>query len=189
MEPPPEDGARTKLFDREFQFRESHTEAETKKTPDRIPPEKWSYIYLCSVNKSVWVDLTAKSQLTSDGEGFLPLTGVSFSILVTHSSSRKWKFAYRGIRGWRVHLSNETRPKQRSENNRSTRSNRATLLCGGVWDVTGEGSYIRGSVCCETCSVYCTYPTTASSAGHERHRLGGLNCIYVFIAGAHRYKH
>ena len=31
FEPPPEDGARTKLFDREFQFRESHTEAETKK--------------------------------------------------------------------------------------------------------------------------------------------------------------
>ena len=30
-EPPPEDGARTKLFDREFQFRESHTEAETEK--------------------------------------------------------------------------------------------------------------------------------------------------------------
>ena len=31
LEPPPEDGARTKLFDREFEFRESHTEAETKK--------------------------------------------------------------------------------------------------------------------------------------------------------------
>ena len=31
LEPPPEDGARTKLFDREFQCRESHTEAETKK--------------------------------------------------------------------------------------------------------------------------------------------------------------
>ena len=31
FEPPPEDGARTKLFDREFQFRESHTEAERKK--------------------------------------------------------------------------------------------------------------------------------------------------------------
>ena len=30
LEPPPEDGARTNLFDREFQFRESHTEAETK---------------------------------------------------------------------------------------------------------------------------------------------------------------
>ena len=25
LEPPPKDGARTKLFDREFQFRESHT--------------------------------------------------------------------------------------------------------------------------------------------------------------------
>ena len=31
FEPPPEYDARTKLFDREFQFRESHTEAETKK--------------------------------------------------------------------------------------------------------------------------------------------------------------
>ena len=31
FEPPPEDGARTKLFDRKFQFVESHTEAETKK--------------------------------------------------------------------------------------------------------------------------------------------------------------
>ena len=31
FEPPSEDGARTKLFDREFQFRESHTEAETDK--------------------------------------------------------------------------------------------------------------------------------------------------------------
>ena len=30
LEPPPEDGAQTKLFDRECQFRESHTEAETK---------------------------------------------------------------------------------------------------------------------------------------------------------------
>ena len=31
LEPPPEGGARTKLFDREFQFRESHTEAESRK--------------------------------------------------------------------------------------------------------------------------------------------------------------
>ena len=31
FEPAPEDGARTKLIDREFQFRESHTEAETEK--------------------------------------------------------------------------------------------------------------------------------------------------------------
>ena len=47
FEPLHEDGARTKLFDREFQFRESHTEAETEKTPDRSPPKKeWSYIYL-----------------------------------------------------------------------------------------------------------------------------------------------
>ena len=51
LEPPPEDGARTKLVDREFQLRESHTEAETEKTPDRIPPKKndqiYIYIYLC----------------------------------------------------------------------------------------------------------------------------------------------
>ena len=40
LEPPPEDGARTKLFDRELQFRESHTEAETKKTLDRMPEKK-----------------------------------------------------------------------------------------------------------------------------------------------------
>ena len=31
LEPPPEDGARTKLFDREFQFQKSHNEAETIK--------------------------------------------------------------------------------------------------------------------------------------------------------------
>ena len=46
MEPPPEDGARTKLFDRKIQFRESHTEAETEKTPDRIPEEKNDHIYI-----------------------------------------------------------------------------------------------------------------------------------------------
>ena len=45
FEPPPEDGARTKRLDREFQFRESHTEAETKKTPDRIKKQN-EYIYL-----------------------------------------------------------------------------------------------------------------------------------------------
>ena len=45
----PEDGARTKLFDREFQFRESHTEAETDKNswPNAWKKE-WSYIYLCT---------------------------------------------------------------------------------------------------------------------------------------------
>ena len=31
FEPPSEDGAQANLFDREFQFRELHTEAETKK--------------------------------------------------------------------------------------------------------------------------------------------------------------
>ena len=45
FEPPPEDGARTKLFDREFQFRESHTEAETEKTLSRIPRKKNDHIY------------------------------------------------------------------------------------------------------------------------------------------------
>ena len=46
FEPPPEDGARTKLFHREFQFRESHTEAETEKTPDRISRKKNDHIYI-----------------------------------------------------------------------------------------------------------------------------------------------
>ena len=46
LEPPPEDGARTKRFDRKFQFRESHTEAETKKTPDRIKRKKNGRIYI-----------------------------------------------------------------------------------------------------------------------------------------------
>ena len=45
LEPLPEDGARTKLFDRESQFRESHTEAQTKKTPDRIPEKKNNRIF------------------------------------------------------------------------------------------------------------------------------------------------
>ena len=36
LEPTLEDGVRTKRFDREIPVRESHTEAETKKTPDRI---------------------------------------------------------------------------------------------------------------------------------------------------------
>ena len=53
FEPSPEHGARTKLFDQEFQFRESHTEAETRKTPDRIPEKKMIMyevrvcIYIC----------------------------------------------------------------------------------------------------------------------------------------------
>ena len=47
FEPPPEDDARTKLFDRGSQFRESHTEAETEKTPDQIPETKeYFYIYI-----------------------------------------------------------------------------------------------------------------------------------------------
>ena len=32
FEPPPEDGARAELFDREFQSRESHTEAEAEES-------------------------------------------------------------------------------------------------------------------------------------------------------------
>ena len=46
FEPPPEDGARTKLCDREFQFRESHTEAEAEKTLDRIPEKKKDHIHI-----------------------------------------------------------------------------------------------------------------------------------------------
>ena len=45
--PPPEAGARMKLFDQEFKFRESHTVAETKETPDRIPEKKNDSIYIC----------------------------------------------------------------------------------------------------------------------------------------------
>ena len=40
FETPPEAGARTKLFNREFQFRESHTEAETKKKLLTESPKK-----------------------------------------------------------------------------------------------------------------------------------------------------
>ena len=46
FEPPPEPGACTKLFDQEFQFRESHSEAETKKTPDRMPEKKNDLIHI-----------------------------------------------------------------------------------------------------------------------------------------------
>ena len=47
LEPPPEDSARTKLFDREIQFRDSHTEAETKTNSWPNPRKKeWSYIYI-----------------------------------------------------------------------------------------------------------------------------------------------
>ena len=37
FEPPPEAGARTKLFDREFQSRELHTKAETQENSYLIP--------------------------------------------------------------------------------------------------------------------------------------------------------
>ena len=40
FEPPPKDGARTKLSGREFQLRESHTEAETEKNSWPNPPKK-----------------------------------------------------------------------------------------------------------------------------------------------------
>ena len=36
----PEEGARTKLFDQEFQFRESHTDAEMKKTMTESPEKR-----------------------------------------------------------------------------------------------------------------------------------------------------
>ena len=45
FEPPPEDGARTKLFDREFQFRESHTWTETNKTLLTESPKKKMILY------------------------------------------------------------------------------------------------------------------------------------------------
>ena len=54
FEPPPEDGARTKLSGREFQFRESHTEVETKKSSRPNPRKKErSYIYLYIMAKKV----------------------------------------------------------------------------------------------------------------------------------------
>ena len=40
FEPSPEDGPRTKLFDQEFQFRESHTEAETEKLLTESPQKR-----------------------------------------------------------------------------------------------------------------------------------------------------
>ena len=52
FKPPPEDGDRTKLFDREFQFRKSKTEAETKKTPDQKKKKKWSCICMSIVTHS-----------------------------------------------------------------------------------------------------------------------------------------
>ena len=50
FEPPTESGPWTKLFDREFQFRESHTEPETKKLLTESPPKRmiiYIYIYRC----------------------------------------------------------------------------------------------------------------------------------------------
>ena len=44
FEPPFKDGARTKLFDREFRSRESHNDAETEKTPG--PEKKNDHIYI-----------------------------------------------------------------------------------------------------------------------------------------------
>ena len=57
LEPPPENGARTKRFDREFQFRESYTEAETKKTPDRIKKrnDHIDYIFSCTASTAASV--------------------------------------------------------------------------------------------------------------------------------------
>ena len=46
LESPPEAGARTMLFDRLFQFRESHTWVETKTVPDRIPEIKKMILYI-----------------------------------------------------------------------------------------------------------------------------------------------
>ena len=67
FEPPLEDGARTKLFGRGFQFRESHTEDETKKTPDRIPEKKsdQKYIFILQQNtKCVPQQNTINSNVT-----------------------------------------------------------------------------------------------------------------------------
>ena len=45
LESPPEDGARTNGFNREIPARESHTEAETEKAPDRIRKKEWPNVY------------------------------------------------------------------------------------------------------------------------------------------------
>ena len=52
FEPPPEDGARTKLFDPKFPFDESHTGAETKKTPDQIPAKKNDHIVYIFISRN-----------------------------------------------------------------------------------------------------------------------------------------
>ena len=46
LEPPPEDVAYTKRFDRKVAVRESHTEAETKKTYDRIQKKNYHILYI-----------------------------------------------------------------------------------------------------------------------------------------------
>ena len=50
FEPPRDNGARTKLFDLEFQFRESHTEAETKNIFWPNPRKMKDHIYILVCN-------------------------------------------------------------------------------------------------------------------------------------------
>ena len=49
LEPPPKDGAGTKPFDPEFQFRESHAEAETTTNswPNSCPLKNTIILYIC----------------------------------------------------------------------------------------------------------------------------------------------
>ena len=52
LESPPEDGARMKRFDQEIPVRESHTEAETKTTPDRTLKKNDSIDYIFLVTNA-----------------------------------------------------------------------------------------------------------------------------------------
>ena len=83
LEPPAEDGARTKLFDREFQFRESHTEAETKKKLLTKSPKKKMIIYIYIFIFHVVIEYTRKlgqrHTLLCFFNNFTPVTSLGVS--------------------------------------------------------------------------------------------------------------
>ena len=95
FEPPSEDGARTKLFDREFQFRELHTEAETEKTPDRIPLKKndnidYTFTFCTLLLSSFWTGRGHRCRPFSPPTlafNFYRAKGSAISLLVDCSSS------------------------------------------------------------------------------------------------------
>ena len=55
FEPPPEDGAQTKRSDREIPVPISHTDAETKKTSELMPPKKNDHIYIFMYAYAWWL--------------------------------------------------------------------------------------------------------------------------------------